>query len=570
MVLERIDQLSKETADLDIQTQTSQDFFASQPNQEVYENLVKEHEQRLRQQEVELSFQKEKLADALNTIDEQKKSLTLKEKTVHEQLEEIEQLASKIKELEDSLSETKDICESQKELLEKHEAKIKEQQTHLEEHESQVSQNTDKFINIEKDLRNKEEQFKEKVEELAKLKVDSDEITQKYGNIKHEYAKLKKENEMLVEKAASLHMNVEELTKKNQKYKKQLIYLQEEQQKKIENLKEQRVNDEMEIIKYKSLLEEKEKFLNKLLNKDISDSKDIRMIVEESYKKISDYEKSIIEQDFQRKLSQQKEEQEKELETTKAMIAELEEKYSKAKHKIHEMKNDLIMLQQKKAASESKKFKDEKAIIIKTLNDKNKKIDKLEKEVESWKIKYSGLENFLSEDQKVAYSKLQTLTKNMNQLKQMYSQIVSSESVKQEKHVLEKKLKRKERKIEHIEHELSTTREQVVNLKNQVHMLYTQLSQYTKVKDKGVTMLVSNLDQTINPEVLQPNKGIVKSRKGGKNLKKATTLSFNQLMQMSALNRDKSATDEIREQDDEDDQILEQDDEYDDDEEEKI
>jgi chromosome segregation ATPase len=353
---------------------------------------------------------------------------------------------------------------------------------------------------------------------------------------------------MLVEKAASLHMSLEEMTKKNQKYKKQLVYMQDEQQKKIENLKEQRVNDEMEIIKYKSLLEEKQKFLDKLLEKDMKDSKDIRMFVQESYQKITDYEKSIIEQDHERKLAQQKEETEKELEERKSIITELEQKYSNAKHKIHELKNEVIKMQQKKSATESKKFKDEKAIIIKNLNEKNKKIEKLEKEIENWKIKYDGLEKFLGEDQKVAYSKLQTLTKNMNQLKQLYSQIVSAESVKQEKHVLEKKLKRKERKIEHIENELSTTREQVVNLKNQVHMLYTELKQYTKVEEGGIKMLVSNIDKTISPEALQQNKGIVKSRKGGKGKKNSNSLSFSQLMQLSSLNKDND-TGEIVEQD---------------------
>ena len=48
-------------------------------------------------------------------------------------------------------------------------------------------------------------------------------------------------------------------------------------------------------------------------------------------------------------------------------------------------------------------------------------------------------------------------------------------------------------------------------------MLYTQLNKYTKVTDdKGNVMLLSSIDQGINPELLKQNKGIVKSRKGGK------------------------------------------------------
>ena len=105
------------------------------------------------------------------------------------------------------------------------------------------------------------------------------------------------------------------------------------------------------------------------------------------------------------------------------------------------MKNDIIVMQQKKAHSESKKFKDEKALILKTLNEKNKKIEILEKEIESLKIKISGLENFMGEDQRSSYTKLQTLTKGMGQLKQMYTQMVSTESAKQEMHILDKKIK---------------------------------------------------------------------------------------------------------------------------------
>jgi chromosome segregation ATPase len=405
-----------------------------------YQKLVSDHLSELKTKENEFDTLNLKLDETLQSLHEQKSSITLKDATIHEQMEEIENLSEKVKQLQISLSDDDDLRETQKELIQKHDEKIESL--------------SEQVVEQEKDLRSRNEQFKEKTEELNMLKTQHEETTKKYGVVKHEYSKINKEHEKLIEKAATVHMEKDELVQKNQKYKKQLFYLQEEQSLKIEKLKEQRVNDEMEIIKYKSLLEEKQGFLDKLLHKGNTDSQDIRMFVEESYKKISDYEKTIIEQENQKKLSQQREELEQELKAKKLAMEQIEEKYQRAKHKIHELKNDLIKIQQKKASSESKKFKDEKAIIIKTLNDKNKKIERVEKELENWKIKFSGLENSLNEDQKVGYSKLQNLTKNMNQLKQMYSQIVSSESVKQEKHVLEKKLKRKQTKIEHIENEL--------------------------------------------------------------------------------------------------------------------
>jgi chromosome segregation ATPase len=433
-IIERIHVLEKEYCENGVQTSVTM------IKESEYQKLVSDHLSELKTKENEFDTLNLKLDETLQSLHEQKSSITLKDATIHEQMEEIENLSEKVKQLQISLSDDDDLRETQKELIQKHDEKIESL--------------SEQVVEQEKDLRSRNEQFKEKTEELNMLKTQHEETTKKYGVVKHEYSKINKEHEKLIEKAATVHMEKDELVQKNQKYKKQLFYLQEEQSLKIEKLKEQRVNDEMEIIKYKSLLEEKQGFLDKLLHKGNTDSQDIRMFVEESYKKISDYEKTIIEQENQRKLSQQREELEQELKAKKLAMEQIEEKYQRAKHKIHELKNDLIKIQQKKASSESKKFKDEKAIIIKTLNDKNKKIERVEKELENWKIKFSGLENSLNEDQKVGYSKLQNLTKNMNQLKQMYSQIVSSESVKQEKHVLEKKLKRKQTKIEHIENEL--------------------------------------------------------------------------------------------------------------------
>lgn len=85
-------------------------------------------------------------------------------------------------------------------------------------------------------------------------------------------------------------------------------------------------------------------------------------------------------------------------------------------------------------------------------------------------------------------------------------------------------------------------------------MLFTELSQFSKNKENPSKLLSQNIDKTISPESLQPNKGIVKSRKGGKGKKPSNSLNFNQLMAMSALNRDNDNNEEIKEQDEEDDE----------------
>ena len=215
--------------------------------------------------------------------------------------------------------------------------------------------------------------------------------------------------------------------------------------------------------------------------------------------------------------------------------------------------NELKDVKSTKIRRESKKFKDEKKLIIKTLNEKNTKIEKQEKEIESWKIKYSGLESFLRGDQK-DFEKMQNLIKNMNQVKQMYSQIVNSESAKQEKDILQRKLKRKEAKIKQLNDELGVTRSQVMKCKNDIHQLFSELSKYRKVQDEnGSFILVNDIDKSIKPDSVKPTERIKKSRKGGKNKTDRNTVSFQDFIQMSSLkDRENGDNDEIKEQDEED------------------
>jgi len=572
--LKRIEELKIEYSEHGIQAsipyesngiQTTTEYIEKELYQKVleeYEQFTSKYKSELNAKNQEIEFLKKSESDLKSkyeqiqsTLAQYVKDLKHKETLLQESEVKIHNMENKIKILEQENDEQKQQIDKQTEIISSNERSLLEQKESIEHEAILSNQHAEKLLNLEKDLASKAEQYKEKVNELTEMTEKHEELNNKYTSIKHEYAKLKQENDMLIEKAATLNIKAEELENKNKKYKKQLVYMQEELQKKIDTMKEQRINDEMELIKAKALNKEKEEILNKLMQKDKLNPTDIQKIIEDSYKKIASEEKINIEEESQKKLVMQREQLENELNLKKNAMQELEEKYSMAKKKIYEMKNDILKLMENKSKSESKKFKDEKKVIINTLNEKNKKIENLEKEVESWKVKYNGLENFLHGDQKNEFAKLQTLTKNMNQVKQMFSQIVSSESVKQEKLNLEKRLKRRESKIKSIEAELSVTRDQIAKMKKEVHLLYTELNKYKKVTDeKGEIMFVSNIDKDIAPITLRQTEGIVKSRKGGKHKQHKNNLSFNQLMMMSSLNKQGSNDrDEIKEQDEEDD-----------------
>lgn len=322
-----------------------------------------------------------------------------------------------------------------------------------------------------------------------------------------------------------------------------------------------KTNYESDLMRLNTIVIEKEKMIQTLLQNSNLNADDINKLLKENISSLYSKEAVVEDTEKLKSLMEEKEEIEKELSIKTSVIKELEEKYSAAKHKIHEMKNEIIKMQQKKAQSDNKKYKEEKTLIVKALNDKNKKIEGLEKEIESYKIKISGLENFMGEDQKQSYVKLQTLTKNMNQLKQMYAQMVRTETTKQEIHILEKKIKTRDKKITKLEDELSKTREQVSEFKDQIHMLLTELNKFTKVTDeKGNVMLMTSIDLGINTELIKQNKGIVKSRKGGKT-KNPNNISFKELMKRSTLNKYSDNDTDLNKQFSNEDEIKELDEE---------
>lgn len=396
----------------------------------------------------------------LATIEEQKKSLAHKLSTIAEQQEDIDSLSQKIQILEHSISEDKDVIESQREIIEKYEKKMIDQTQVITENEFLITENADKINVLEKDLKNKEEVYKEKLIEIGRLKEEIESKSAKLQTITSQYKKLQEEGESMMERAAGLHLQVEDLNAKNKKYKKQVKFIYDEKQKEIDKLKDKMLNGEMEIIKFKALLKEREQSIAQMVGKKNMSSDELNNIVESNYKIFSEYERSTIKQDYERQLEEQREKMGRDIQGKVIRLTELEEKYSTAMLKIQELRVEISTIQQSKSKAESRKFRDEKAIMIKTLNDKDKKIKSLEKDIEDLNSKISGYENFLNEDQKASFSKIQNLTKNMNQLKQMYTQIVNSESVRQEKKILEKRLLNRDKKIAKLEHELSVTREQ--------------------------------------------------------------------------------------------------------------
>ena len=605
-MIKRIEEIKKEYSEHGIQTTVEYETNGIQTSLKVIEKdlydellaknqtLIKKNAMILTDKEQEISNLKSKELSLKQQLEKNDESINGKTKLLKHQetlLREndanIHNLSNKIQTLEQEIDEQKDQIERLSGVNLEQENQLNEERSKLDDLTKTVDLNTEKLINIKKDLTGKTEQYNSKVEENKELSSKHSSLEKNYTALKHEYSKVQKENEMLVSKAAELHIQLENLSIKNKKYKKQLVMTTEDVKTKLKILKEQKekmaklmsentifsetnvtlksclqdlgkqnqsqkdlVSTQIELIKVKALLKEKEDTVSKLLVKDSKDKEELKVIIEDSYKVRSESEKQVIQQ----KLKEQREELEMQLNQKINTIQDLEEKFSKAQIKIHECKIELTKVMDNRILKQNKKFKDEKKLIIKTLNEKNTKIDKLEKEIESWKIKYSSLENFLQGDQKEDYAKLQNLVKNVNQVKQMYSQIVKSESVKQEKDILSKKMKRKEVKIKQLNDELGVTRSQVMKYKNKINQLYSELSKYRKVKDEnGSFIQVNDIDKGIKPDSVKPTEGIVKSRKGGKNKTDKNTISFQDLIQMSTLKRSNSMdNDEIKEQDEED------------------
>ena len=86
--------------------------------------------------------------------------------------------------------------------------------------------------------------------------------------------------------------------------------------------------------------------------------------------------------------------------------------------------------------------------LIKSVNDENYRIMRLENDVKEYKEKLQLFESQLTPDEKNLHKKIYTLEKNLEQVNSMYHQIVTQKSVlKIENQIYEKKLKKRNEKI---------------------------------------------------------------------------------------------------------------------------
>ena len=87
-------------------------------------------------------------------------------------------------------------------------------------------------------------------------------------------------------------------------------------------------------------------------------------------------------------------------------------------------------------------------LLLKSENDKNSRIIRLENDVKEYKEKLLLFESQLTPDEKNLHKKIYTLEKNLEQVNSMYHQIVTQKSVlKIENQIYEKKLKKRNEKI---------------------------------------------------------------------------------------------------------------------------
>ena len=85
---------------------------------------------------------------------------------------------------------------------------------------------------------------------------------------------------------------------------------------------------------------------------------------------------------------------------------------------------------------------------MKNMSDKNTRIMRLENDVKEYKEKLQLFESQLTPDEKNLHKKIYTLEKNLEQVNSMYHQMVTQKSVlKIENQIYEKKLKKRNEKI---------------------------------------------------------------------------------------------------------------------------
>ena len=122
--------------------------------------------------------------------------------------------------------------------------------------------------------------------------------------------------------------------------------------------------------------------------------------------------------------------------------------------------------------------------LLKSVNEKNSRIIRLESDVKEYKEKLQLFESQLTPDEKNLHKKIYTLEKNLEQVNSMYHQIVTQKSVlKIENQIFEKKLKKRNDKI-------NSLMKENYNLLEQLKLRDDKINGYQKNKDNPAPRLI--------------------------------------------------------------------------------
>ena len=122
--------------------------------------------------------------------------------------------------------------------------------------------------------------------------------------------------------------------------------------------------------------------------------------------------------------------------------------------------------------------------LLKSVNEKNSRIIRLESDVKEYKEKLQLFESQLTPDEKNLHKKIYTLEKNLEQVNSMYHQIVTQKSVlKIENQIFEKKLKKRNDKI-------NSLMKENYNLLEQLKLKDDKINGIQKIKDAPAPRLI--------------------------------------------------------------------------------
>ena len=125
--------------------------------------------------------------------------------------------------------------------------------------------------------------------------------------------------------------------------------------------------------------------------------------------------------------------------------------------------------------------------LLKSISEKNERIARLESDVKEYKEKLDLFEKQLTPDEKNLHKKIYTLEKNLEQVNNMYHQVVTQKSVlKIENQIFEKKLKKRNEKI-------CTLVKENYGLVEQLKMRDDKISYYQRNKNIAIPQVVKVL-----------------------------------------------------------------------------